>query len=101
MKVISADDNRIHDNFAMYLELTDIELAFIQEQPAQFFTIEWVTKLMKSKGNNAHIMQLTLNDDVSINKYVSSLLEKYDSVSWYNREHEFHIKKREERVCHL
>ena len=97
MKVISADDDKIHSNFAMILELTDVELAFIQEHRDQFYTIEWMGRLQKSKGNNAHIISLTLEDDVSIYKYITQLLDKYDSVSWYNREDGFHIRR---AICH-
>jgi hypothetical protein len=96
MKVITKD-GVVQDNFALLLELTDIELAFIQEHRDQFFTTEWMAKLQKSKGNNAHIISLNIEDDVRVMKYLITLLDKYDSVSWYNRDHEFHIRR---AICH-
>ena len=97
MKIFNMENHELLNNFNMILELTDIELAFIQEHRDQFYTIEWMTKLQQSKGNNAHIIQLTLNDDVSIQKAIDRLLKQYDSVSWYNRDDKFHIRRTK---CH-
>ena len=90
MKVIT-QDKKLLDNFAMMLELTDEELQFIKENPDKFLTMEVMQKLMLSKGNNAHIVQLTLDENISIRFYAAFLLSKYKTVSWFNREHKFSI----------
>jgi hypothetical protein len=92
MKVIT-QDGEVRDNFAILLEITDAELAFIEEHPEEFMTLEMMIKLQASRGHNAHIVQLTVNDGLSITKYLSRLLGSYDSVSWFNREHKFHIRR--------
>ena len=51
-------------------------------------------KLVIEKGNNAHILQLTLHNQIMIIGQVNKLLDKYDSVSWVNRDTEFHIKRK-------
>ena len=96
MKVITAD-KVIQDNFAMLLEITDEQLEEIRNSPSRLASLDYMQELMKSKGNNAHILQLTINDGYSIIDYLEVLFKKYDSVSWFNREHKFHIRRAK---CH-
>ena len=102
MKVITKD-TMLHDNFAMILEMTDVELAYIQEHPDKFLglDLEFMRKLMTSKGNNAHIVQITLCEDLPITFFAQELLSKYDSVSWFNREHKFQIRRAKCLSSHL
>ena len=95
---IMLQDKTLRDNFAMIFEITDVQVAYIQEHPEVMLTIDYVMKAMAEKGNNAHIAQLTLNDKVAIVHYAQELLKRYDSVSWFNREHKFHIMRRVK--CH-
>ena len=97
MKVIT-NDNRIEDNFAMYLELTDKEIMFVQERGIKNVTTDEMLALMQSQGNNAHIVSLRLCDEVKMMKNVECLLKVYDTVSWYNREFKFHIRR---SACHF
>ena len=92
MKAITPD-GVIHGNFGMLLEITDAELSFIEEHPERLLTLEVMMQLMKSTGHNAHIISLTLTDEFNISRYMKLLLTQYDSVSWFNREHVFHIKR--------
>ena len=93
MKVIT-QDSQLLNNFAMILELTDVELAYIEEHGIGAFTIESMQRFMKSKGNNAHIMQLTINDVQGfIQTNMQVLLTKYDTVSWFNPKYEFYIRR--------
>ena len=96
MKVIT-QDCRLEDNFAMLLEISDLDLSILEEHPESMFSIETMQRLQQSKGNNAHIIQLMIKDDLSIYKYLPILLKCYDSVSWLNREHKFHIRRAK---CH-
>jgi len=50
---------------------------------------------VQTKGNNAHIIQLMLGSKVNVRAYVKKLLQYYDTVSWVNREKQFHIVRRE------
>ena len=97
MKVIS-NDNRIENNFAMYLELTDEQLMFVQETGIKNISVDEMLGLMASTGNNAHIIQLVLTDnDIRMKKNYEILLKVYDTVSWFNREYKFNIRR---QVCH-
>ena len=97
MKVIS-NDNRIENNFAMFLELTDKQLMFVQETGIKNVNVEKMLELMASNGNNAHIIQLVLTDnDIRMKKNYETLLKIYDTVSWFNREDTFNIRR---QVCH-
>lgn len=88
MKVVT-QDCQIQDTFAMLLEITDEQLEYIKNNP---FTIEAMQEFMKSKGDNAHIVQLTIKDDCSIFRCINTLLERYKTVSWFNQENKFFIK---------
>lgn len=91
MKVITPE--KIHDNFAILLEITDAELAFIEEDPTRIYNASVMQDLMKSCGKNAHIVQLTLTDGLSIAFYVYKLLNIYESVSWINEGGKFFIRR--------
>ena len=96
MRVIT-NDNRIESNFAMFLEITDKELMFVQERGIKNIKIDEMLELMKSSGNNAHIVMLNLKDDTRLINNIECLLKVYDTVSWFNREDTFHIRR---AVCH-
>ncbi len=91
MKVMTKD--RVYSDFARILDSTDAELLFIEEEPQRLYNLELMQDLMKSKGHNAHIIQLSLGGSIRINDYIDKLLLNYDSVSWINREHKFHIRR--------
>lgn len=87
-------EEQMHSNFAIILELTDVELAFIEEEPTRIFTNPiLMQELCRSKGTNAHIVNLTLDSKVSIIFYMNALLEKYQSVSWVNPDNKFYIRR--------
>ena len=90
MKVITKD-KQLQDDFAILLELTDEDVANIKKDPQQILTLDKMQQFVQSKGNNAHIIQLTLQTDISIRLYTSFLLSRYKTVSWFNREHKFYI----------
>ena len=94
MKVIT-NDNRIEDNFALLLELNDLELAMVENDFCNICSIDNMQRFMKSKGNHAHIVRITIHDEANIRKGVETLLKCYDSVSWYNPDHKFHIRRSE------
>ena len=96
MKVMTKEN--IFDDFAFIIEITDEQLEVISDHP-EYITnnAPLMIELVQAHGNNAHILQLTLNSEVTIVKYIAKLLKYYDSVSWFNREHQFHIRRRE---CH-
>ena len=97
MKVM-LEDKRLLPNFAWILEATDEQVDVLLKEPQRInFDLELVMAMMKAKGNNAHILQLTLTDPVSIFGYIDELFKKYDSVSWVH-EDKFHIKRRV--LCH-
>lgn len=95
MKVVT-QDSILHETFAIVLEITDEELKYISDDPSRFLTLDFdlMKRLMASKGNNAHIIQLTLAKGKRIIKYVTKLLEVYDSVSWFNPDNKFYIKRK-------
>jgi len=94
MKAVLADKS-VQDTFALLLEITDLQLAYIQEHPEQLLKIDLMQALMNTKGNNAHIVNLTLNsDDATVLDTIKALLNRYDSVSWYNRDHRFYIRRK-------
>ena len=90
MKVITKD-RQIQNDFAILLELTDTDIALIKNDPQQILTLDKMQKFVESKGDNAHIIQLTLSENISIRTYAAFLLSKYKTVSWFNREHKFYI----------
>ena len=91
MKVMTK--NELFEDFALILEITDAELNFIEEEPTRLYNLELMQSLMKSQGANAHIVQLTINNGVSITPYIEKLLSNYNSVSWINRDNKFYIKR--------
>lgn len=91
MKMIT--ENSIFSDFAIILEITDAQLNFIEEEPSRFFNTDVILEFMKSKGTNAHIIQLTLMKDINIKYYLDILLNKYSSVSWINPDKKFFIKR--------
>jgi hypothetical protein len=91
MRVITKE--QIFNDFAVILELTDAEIAFIEEDPLRLNNMLTMVGLMKSKGTNAHVIQLTLCDEIPIKLYIERLLEVYSSVSWVTRENKFHIRR--------
>lgn len=86
-------ETQVFNDFAIILELTDAELQFIEEEPMRLYHLQVMQDLMKSKGTNAHIIQLTINNSIKISPYVEMLLKNYTTVSWINRENVFHIKR--------
>lgn len=97
MKVITRE--QVFDDFAFLIEITDNELALVVEHPEWIMSnTKFMAQLCQSKGNNAHVLQITLNTETCINKYIEKLLQYYDSVSWYNPDHKFFIRR---KSCHL
>jgi hypothetical protein len=91
MRVITKE--QIFDDFAIILELSDAELAFIEEDVNRLKNMHVMAELMKSRGTNAHVVQITLNSEVPIKEYIERLLCLYSSVSWVTRENKFHIRR--------
>lgn len=93
MKVITEEE--IFNDFAFILEITDDQLDAILNDPARLVADrQLMVEMIQTKGNNAHILQLTIKDTkINILKYVNLLLKVYDSVSWLNNDGKFHIKR--------
>lgn len=90
MKIIT--ENQIIDDFAIFLEIENSTLDAIKYNPDIIKNNDFMIKAVQEKGNNVHIVQLTLNNPHKITKYVDLLLDKYESVSWCNKEGRFSIK---------
>ena len=91
MKVLTED--KVHDDFAVIVELTDEELAILENDPALVEDKVLMTKLIQSKGSNAHILQLTLKNPFwTTIRHFSTLFTQYKSISWV-REGKFYIRR--------
>lgn len=95
MKVLTKDS--LIDDFAIIIEVDDLELSRIERDPYKYFRNE-LKNVVFSSGDNAVIT--TLNCKVGtamiINK-MNELLKIYKSVCWFNRDNtNFYIKRRKQ-----
>ena len=91
MKVMTKHE--VFDDFAFIIEITDEQLSVIIERPQCIEDdLKFMTQACQTKGNNAHILQITLKDEVVILNYIDKLLRYYDSVSWV-RNGKLYIRK--------
>ena len=91
MKCLVPEEQKIYSNFAFILEITDEQLELVKNEPARItFDSSFLLDMAKSKGNNAHVLQLTLTEKFPIAGWIEKLLTKYDSVSWVNNENKFY-----------
>ena len=97
MKVITPD-NQVIEDFAILLEITDETLKKIQDNPESINKQEFMLGAIQEKGNNCHIIQITLNHGVNIMFQIHKLLDRYETVSWVNPTGKFSIKRRV--LCH-
>ncbi len=89
---------QIFDDFAWLLEITDEQLEALNKEPQRInYDMDLMKSMMQAKGNNVHILQLTLCGDIRIAGYIDKLLKYYDSVSWVNPQGKFHLKR---SLCH-
>jgi len=96
MRVIT--ETEVFNDFAMIVEITDLQLAMIAENPSRVETdLVLMKTLIQERGNNAHVIQLTLRSPNSILNHMTRLLKYYDSVSWLH-EGRFNIRRRV--LCH-
>ena len=86
---------QVFDDFALLIEITDEQLALIEKHPEYIKSNSvLMAQMVNAKGNNAHILQLTLNSLVLIRQYMKELILRYDSVSWV-RDGKFFIKRKD------
>lgn len=90
MKIITA--RGIFENFSVFATITDEQLAKIETQPDIVHNIDFVKDLMAAHGDNAHMIQLTLEEPRNIVGYMDLLLKRYKSVSWV-RDNKFFIRR--------
>lgn len=92
MKVITKD--QMFDDFAFIIEINDEQLAQIKLNPSLVETdVQSMIQMVQTKGNHAHILQLTLFNDIAILGHAQRLLKIYDTVSWV-RNNKFYIKRK-------
>ena len=82
------------DSAALFFEVSDELLEKIRSDINYCLDIENVVKLFNAKGDNAHIFRLLNVNGADINEHLATLLKDYKTVSWWNRDNEFIIKRR-------
>jgi hypothetical protein len=93
--MICITKEQIFNDFALLIEITDEQLGLIEGHPEYIKgNSALMVQMVNAKGNNAHILQLTLNSLVFIRQHMERLLLRYDSVSWV-RDGKFFIKRKD------
>lgn len=92
MKCLVPEESKVYSNFAFILEITDEQVELIRNDPSRItHDTRLLAEMAKSKGNNAHILQLTLLDKFPIACWIEKLRGEYDSVSWVNDNNKFYL----------
>lgn len=85
-------EHGVYHDFAMFLEITDEQIAKLEANPKLTEDMAFMVELVKAKGDNIHVVQLTLNKDIDILGYVKEFLKEYKTVSWI-RKNKFFIRR--------
>ena len=95
--------NWMHDEneLVVFFEISDEQLIKIQNDVNYFSDREFLEKALRSSGNNAHIFGFyhktgyPKEGSIIIKKMLDSL-DKYNTISWWDRDsNKFYIKRRE------
>jgi hypothetical protein len=79
---------------AMFFEVDDETLSIIESDPNYFYDQTLVDSCFRQKGRNAHLYLLVGTGDVrDVIKNLRWMMNEYDSVSWWTREHKKFYKR--------
>lgn len=91
IRVVTKDN--IETDFAIFIDFDDETLDLLRAYPLLMKDSDFVQMMPYMKGDNAHILQLTLNNNFNVFDYIDNLLEKYKSVSWFRKD-KLYVRRR-------